>query len=145
MSDGSRAVALLNRGTNGSVDCIVNWTDIGFEANTRATVRDCWLRKDVLTTNGMYSASVDAMTATILRITPVSAEYSTTLSISAPNGAQPQIELRGQHLDWCSIEFSSDFYNWTKLAMLTNWSGKIIFSEPLKTTEAWRFYRSVKP
>ena len=69
MSDGSRAVALLNRG--GSEQQItVNWTDIGYPEQLKASVRDLWQHKNLDSGKGSFSASVPSHGVAMVLIRP---------------------------------------------------------------------------
>jgi alpha-galactosidase len=69
MSDGSRAVALLNRG--GTEERItVEWTDIGYPAHLRAAVRDLWEHKNLDHAKGSFSAAVPSHGVAMLLIRP---------------------------------------------------------------------------
>jgi alpha-galactosidase len=69
MSDGSRAVVLLNRG-NSEERITVDWTDIGYPAPLRAAVRDLWAHKSLDPTKGSFSASVPSHGVVMLLIHP---------------------------------------------------------------------------
>ena len=69
MSDGSRAVALLNRGAQGKT-IQVSWTDIGYPAQLGAGVRDLWEHKDLGHLKGSYSASVPSHGVVMVTIKP---------------------------------------------------------------------------
>jgi alpha-galactosidase len=70
MHDGSRAVALLNRG--GSQQTIsVSWTDLGYPGTLKANVRDLWAHKDLpAVTNGTFSAPVASHGVVMITIKP---------------------------------------------------------------------------
>jgi alpha-galactosidase len=69
MFDGSRAVALLNRGKAES-KISVTWSDIGYPAYLPASVRDLWARKDLGKSTGSFSASVASHGVVLVRIKP---------------------------------------------------------------------------
>lgn len=69
MSDGSRAVGLLNRGGGGQ-KIAVDWTDIGYPAQLRASVRDLWEHKNLETAKGSMSAVVPSHGIAMLLIRP---------------------------------------------------------------------------
>lgn len=69
MADGSRAVALLNRGTAES-KISFTWSDIGYPDYLPATVRDLWARKDLGKSTGSFSASVASHGVVMVRIKP---------------------------------------------------------------------------
>jgi alpha-galactosidase len=69
MSDGSRSVVLLNRGTSeATID--LKWTDIGYPENLKASVRDLWAHKDMGSKSGGYSASVPSHGVVMVLIKP---------------------------------------------------------------------------
>jgi alpha-galactosidase len=70
LSDGTRAVALLNRG-NGDMEVSVAWQEIGYPASLKASVRDLWSGKASENTEGKYSASVPGHGAVVVRIIPL--------------------------------------------------------------------------
>lgn len=70
LADGSRAVALLNRGT-APAEIAIDWASIGYPASLAATIRDVWARKDLGRRTGSYAASVRPHAAAIVRIMPV--------------------------------------------------------------------------
>jgi len=69
MSDGSRAVGLLNRG-NGEQKIAVGWTDIGYPAQLRASVRDLWAHKNLDSAKGGVSLMVPSHGMVILLVRP---------------------------------------------------------------------------
>ncbi|HLM98372.1 MAG TPA: alpha-galactosidase [Bryobacteraceae bacterium] len=69
MSDGSRAVALLNRGS-AQTQITLAWTDIGYPAPLGAAVRDLWEHKNLDHAKGSFSASVPSHGVTMLLIRP---------------------------------------------------------------------------
>ena len=69
LADGSRAVILLNRGSEES-PMTVEWQDIGLFPGTNAVVRDLWKKTDVATTAGKFDVKVASHDAAFLRITP---------------------------------------------------------------------------
>jgi alpha-galactosidase len=71
LADGSRAVALLNRGT-APATIAIDWTAIGYPSGLAATVRDLWAREDVARPTGRYAATVRPHAAMIVKITPAS-------------------------------------------------------------------------
>lgn len=68
LSDGGRAVALLNRG-KAEQQISVGWVDIGYPESLKASVRDLWTGKSS-SDNGNYSAAVPSHGAVVLRINP---------------------------------------------------------------------------
>jgi alpha-galactosidase len=70
LADGSRAVALLNRGT-APAEIAIDWARIGYPPRLAATVRDLWARKDLGRRSGSYATSVRPHAAAIVRIAPV--------------------------------------------------------------------------
>jgi alpha-galactosidase len=71
LSDGARAVALLNRGSAPS-RITASWTTLGYPESLSASVRDLWAAKDQGISKGSYSAEVPSHGAVVLRIMPVS-------------------------------------------------------------------------
>jgi alpha-galactosidase len=67
MSDGSIAVALLNRGeTDQEIE--LRWRDIGLLDEQIVLVRDLWSRLDVAETNGKYARKVVPHATELLRL-----------------------------------------------------------------------------
>jgi alpha-galactosidase len=71
LSDGGRAVALLNR-TGAEQDMSVAWEEIGYPGSLEASIRDLWSGKATQNVRGKYSASVPSHGAVVLRIIPSS-------------------------------------------------------------------------
>ncbi len=69
MTDGSRAVALLNRGS-AQTQITLQWTDIGYPAHLGAAVRDLWEHKNLDHARGSFSASVPSHAVTMVLIRP---------------------------------------------------------------------------
>jgi alpha-galactosidase len=69
MADGSRAVALLNRGS-GESEISLSWSDIGYPDHLSASVRDLWAMRDLGTRAGSFSASVAGHGVVMVRIKP---------------------------------------------------------------------------
>ena len=69
LQDGSRAVAVLNRGAS-SHEITVTWEQIGYTAHLSAAVRDLWAHKEVGKFTGKFSELVESHAALMLRITP---------------------------------------------------------------------------
>jgi len=69
MSDGSRAVGLLNRGS-AEQQITLNWTDIGYPAHLRASVRDLWQHKNLESPKGSVEESVPSHGIALLLIRP---------------------------------------------------------------------------
>jgi alpha-galactosidase len=69
MADGSRAVALLNRGAT-ETKISVSWSDIGYPDYLAASVRDLWARKDMGKSTGSFSASVASHGVVMVKIKP---------------------------------------------------------------------------
>jgi alpha-galactosidase len=67
--DGSRAVALLNRGGT-EKRMTVNWTDLGYPAHVQARVRDMWAGQDHVIAKESFSASVPSHGVVMLKIKP---------------------------------------------------------------------------
>jgi alpha-galactosidase len=69
MADGSRAMALLNRGSS-EAEIKVNWTDIGYPQSLKAALRDLWEHKDIGTKTGSYSATVPTHGVILVTVKP---------------------------------------------------------------------------
>jgi alpha-galactosidase len=69
LADGSRAVALLNRGT-APVSIAVSWTDLGYPEHVEAAVRDLWAHQDKGKAHGTFAAEVPGHGVVVLKITP---------------------------------------------------------------------------
>ena len=69
LSDGGRAVALLNRSETPQ-QITVAWPDIGYPASLKASVRDLWEGKTTEEGQGKYTASVPSHGAVVVRIKP---------------------------------------------------------------------------
>lgn len=71
----TRAVALLNRQTNTSADITCYFTNLAFQPNTTATVRDLWGHTDLGTFTNSFTANVPAYGSMLLKIvgTPITA------------------------------------------------------------------------
>jgi alpha-galactosidase len=69
LSDGGRAVVLLNRDASEKV-VKVAWSDIGYPDHVSAAVRDLWAHKDLGRLEGGYSASVPGHGVAMIRVTP---------------------------------------------------------------------------
>ncbi len=69
LSDGGRAVALLNRSSS-QTNITVNWNDIGYPEHLPAAVRDLWARKDLGQSTGKFSAPVPSHGVVMVRIRP---------------------------------------------------------------------------
>ena len=69
LADGSRAVALLNRGRAES-QMSVSWGEIGYPDYLSASVRDLWQKKDLGKREGSFSANVPAHGVVMVRIKP---------------------------------------------------------------------------
>jgi alpha-galactosidase len=69
LADGSRAVALLNRGKS-EAEIRVDWTDLGYPAHFTAAVRDLWKHADAGKATGGYSAKVPSHGVVLLTVKP---------------------------------------------------------------------------
>jgi alpha-galactosidase len=69
LSDGGRAVALLNRSA-APAKISVAWTDIGYPDNLTASVRDLWAAKDLQKQRGSYTADVPSHGVVMVTIRP---------------------------------------------------------------------------
>jgi len=69
LADGSRAVALVNRGT-AEKNISVTWSEIGYPNYLPASVRDLWARKDLGKRTGSFSATVESHGVVVVKIKP---------------------------------------------------------------------------
>jgi alpha-galactosidase len=69
MADGSRAVALLNRGDS-ETEIRVAWTDIGYPDSISAAVRDLWAHQDLGSQQGGFSAKVPSHGVVMVTVRP---------------------------------------------------------------------------
>jgi alpha-galactosidase len=69
LSDGGRAVALLNRSSD-EKKITVRWLDIGYPESLKASVRDLWSGKASEIASGNYSAAVPRHGAVVIRVKP---------------------------------------------------------------------------
>jgi len=69
MQDGSRAVALLNRGIK-DAEISVSWEDLGYPAHLSARVRDLWHAKDLGERKGMFSSTVAPHSVVMVTVKP---------------------------------------------------------------------------
>eukprot|EP01024_Parvocaulis_polyphysoides_P045805 TRINITY_DN4294_c0_g2_i2.p1 TRINITY_DN4294_c0_g2~~TRINITY_DN4294_c0_g2_i2.p1 ORF type:complete len:478 (-),score=35.65 TRINITY_DN4294_c0_g2_i2:396-1676(-) len=79
LTNGSRGVVLLNRDVIAvrqqqseiSINITVNWEQLGWPAQLRATVRDLFLEEDIGIFSGFYTARVQPLDVVVLRISPL--------------------------------------------------------------------------
>jgi alpha-galactosidase len=69
LKDGSRAVALLNRGAS-DVEISVPWEAIGYPGNVSANLRDLWAHKDLGKFTGKFAAKVESHGVVVVTIKP---------------------------------------------------------------------------
>ncbi len=69
LADGSRAVILLNRGSE-TGPIYVDWESIGLAPGTSARLRDLWAKKDLPPVKGRFEVAVAPHDVVFLRITP---------------------------------------------------------------------------
>ena len=69
MRDGSRAVALLNRGAS-EQPIAVTWEQIGYPTHLSAAIRDLWGHKELGKFTGRFSANVGSHAVVMLIIRP---------------------------------------------------------------------------
>lgn len=69
LSDGSRAVALLNRSVT-ERRISVSWSEIGYPDTLSATVRDLWAKNDLIGQTASFSANVPGHGVVMVRIKP---------------------------------------------------------------------------
>jgi len=75
LADGSRAVALLNLSAT-PISTGVKWTDIGYPADLRATVRDLWTNKEASDQTDHFASQVPAHGVVMVIIKPHSQQQS---------------------------------------------------------------------
>jgi alpha-galactosidase len=68
LSDGSVAVGLFDR-ADAPRDVPLRWTDVGWDARDRVTVRDLWERADLGSSQEGFSVTVPSHGAAFLRLT----------------------------------------------------------------------------
>jgi len=69
LHDGSRAVVLLNRGTEDG-EISVPWEDLGYPAHLKAQVRDLWQGSDLGERKGKFSAMVAPHSVVMVTVRP---------------------------------------------------------------------------
>src|SRR5665213_859288 len=69
LADGSRAVALLNRGAT-AAKVTAKWSDIGYPDGLTAAVHDLWAHKDMGSMKGSYSAEVPVHGMVMVTVKP---------------------------------------------------------------------------
>jgi alpha-galactosidase len=69
LSDGSRAVGLLNR-TAAEAEIGVQWPELGYPEKLSASVRDLWAHQNVGTHKGSYSVKVPSHGVVVIRVVP---------------------------------------------------------------------------
>jgi alpha-galactosidase len=69
LADGSRAVALVNRGTTPKT-ISVSWQDLGYPSTLPASVRDLWATQDKGKNTGSYSAQVQGHGIVLVVVRP---------------------------------------------------------------------------
>lgn len=69
LSDGGRAVALLNR-AKAEAQISVSWSEIGYPDDLPASVRDLWSKKDLGKRTGSFSAAVPSHGVVMVKIKP---------------------------------------------------------------------------
>lgn len=67
LSDGSQAVALVNRGS-ATEKITVKFSDLGI--SSAATIRDLWAHRDLGTYSNSFVAAVDSHDTVLIRVTP---------------------------------------------------------------------------
>jgi alpha-galactosidase len=80
----TRAVALLNRSTNSSAIITCNFTNLAFQPNSTATVRDLWTHTDLGTFTNSFTATNPAWGSMLLKIvgSPIAAPAAGTNYLS---------------------------------------------------------------
>jgi alpha-galactosidase len=69
LSDGGRAVALLNRSAS-EASIEARWVDLGYPDTLKASVRDLWAHKDFPSAQRSFSASVPSHGVVLVHIKP---------------------------------------------------------------------------
>ena len=69
LADGSRAVALLNRG-KAEARISVAWNDLGYPDYLSAAVRDLWAKKDLGKQTGSFAATVPSHGVVMVKVKP---------------------------------------------------------------------------
>jgi alpha-galactosidase len=69
LSDGGRAVALVNRGKD-NAKITASWTDIGYPESLSASIRDLWTKKEEKAVKGSFSADVPSHGVVMVRVNP---------------------------------------------------------------------------
>ncbi len=69
LQDGSRAVVLLNRGTDDK-EIGVSWEDLGYPAHLSAKVRELWQARDLGERKGTFSATVAPHAVVMVTVKP---------------------------------------------------------------------------
>ncbi len=69
MSDGSRAVILLNRGSS-ETTIGFKWSEIGYPNHLQAKVRDLWAHQDAGSFAEGYKANVPSHGVVMVRVSP---------------------------------------------------------------------------
>jgi alpha-galactosidase len=69
MSDGGRAVGLLNR-SGAEAEISVNWKDLGYPEHLKAAVRDLWANSGASSHQGDYSARVPSHGVVVISVSP---------------------------------------------------------------------------
>ncbi len=69
LADGSRAVALFNRGEK-EAEISFEWRDIGYSNKLKADVRDLWKHKNLGEYQGGFSAKVGRHSVVMIKVTP---------------------------------------------------------------------------
>jgi len=69
LKDGSRAVVLLNRGSEVQ-EIAADWEDLGYPSHLSASVRDLWQHKDLGKYTGKFSATVASHSVAMVTVKP---------------------------------------------------------------------------
>jgi alpha-galactosidase len=69
LEDGGRAIVLFNRSLS-TANISVSWTEIGYPAHLKASVRDLWQHKDLGEFTEEFSANVPSHDAVMIRVIP---------------------------------------------------------------------------
>jgi alpha-galactosidase len=67
LADGSRAVALLNRGTE-TATVAIHWSELGVSEDQALRVRDLWQQKNLGKIKSQFSAAVAGHSVVVMKI-----------------------------------------------------------------------------
>ena len=84
------------------------------------------------------------LTNVVLSQVGVTQPFSLSATTNTINGL-PVWQLTGQAGFDYNLQATSDFVNWTQIAVLENTNGAVTFYDPASTNYTYRFYRAVAP